>query len=178
MKFKLMQADETDAVEIVEIMRQSYEQLEHKDWYITDDIPYIRHHLKAGNGIGYKAIEIDSGTMAGFYVASFQWDTPKNLGWKIGFTAAQCRKTAFMDTTAVLPKYRGHRLQYYLMQELEKTLYSMGFRYLTATVHPDNHSSKNTMMYLNYKAVGRIDKCGSPRDIMLKVLDENVTGRV
>ncbi|MCD8023161.1 MAG: GNAT family N-acetyltransferase [Lachnospiraceae bacterium] len=123
-------------------------------------------------GLAYKALEAKSGTLAGIFTVAFPGDSPKSLGWDIGFDAARCRQTAHMDTAAVLPKYRGHQLQYHLMQTAEQELRRMGFRYLAATVYPKNHASKNTMLRQGYQVMITKEKYGGHlRDVMLKVLD-------
>ncbi|MCD8075730.1 MAG: GNAT family N-acetyltransferase [Lachnospiraceae bacterium] len=124
---------------------------------------------KGLHGIAYKAISMDNGELAGVFTVAFPGDGPKSMGYDIGFCPEQCRRLAHMDSAAVLPKFRGFQLQYRLMAAAEEELRSMGFRYLAATVHPDNRASKGTMLRLGYQVMAtKIKYNGALRHIMLK----------
>ncbi|MCC8101465.1 MAG: GNAT family N-acetyltransferase [Clostridiales bacterium] len=123
------------------------------------------------HGTAYKAISMDNSELAGIFTVAFPGDSPKNMGYDIGFCPEQCRRLAHMDSAAVLPKFRGFQLQYRLMTAAEEELRRMGFRYLAATVHPDNHASKGTMLRLGYQVMATKEKYnGTLRHIMLKTL--------
>ncbi len=171
MEFKITRAGLKDTELIAAVIAESYDALENKDWFLADDADYVRDLLSAGSGIVWLASEAVSGRTAGIFMAAFEGETDKCLGWDIGFSAAQCRECATMDSVAVLPEYRGFHLQYQLMQQGEQELAAMGFRYLMATVHPDNHPSKNTMLLLGYRVMRTMIKYdGYLRDVMLKEL--------
>ncbi|MCD7832940.1 MAG: GNAT family N-acetyltransferase [Lachnospiraceae bacterium] len=126
---------------------------------------------KGLHGIAYKAISMDNGELAGIFTVAFPGDGPKSMGYDIGFCPEQCRQLAHMDSAAVLPQFRGFQLQYRLMAAAEEELRRMGFRYLAATVHPDNHASKGTMLRLGYLVMATKEKYnGNLRHIMLKAL--------
>ena len=72
---------------------------------------------------------------------------------------------------AILPEYRGMRLQAILMEAAEQELAVKGYRYMMCTVHPDNSFSRNNMVRQGYRAVCRKEKYGGRiRDVMLKEL--------
>ena len=65
-----------------------------------------------------------------------------------------------MDSIAILPKYRGHKLQYRLMQTAEGDLRAKGFKYLMCTVHPDNCYSRDNIVSQGYESVAVKEKYG------------------
>ena len=76
---------------------------------------------------------------------------------------------AHMDSVAVLPGYRGHRLQRRLMEAAEKDLTESGFKFLMCTVHPDNRYSRNNVISRGYEPVMVKEKYGGiVREIFLK----------
>ena len=76
---------------------------------------------------------------------------------------------AHMDSVAILPEYRGYKLQYRLMQTAEGDLREKGFRYLLCTVHPDNRYSRDNIVSQGYKSVAVKEKYGGyMREIFLK----------
>ena len=93
------------------------------------------------------------------------------MGRDAGFPEEELPKVAHMDTAAVLPQYRGHQLQYRLMQAAEADLRAMGFRYLMGTIHPDNVYSMNNAMKQGYRIIGeKLKHGGKRRAILLKEL--------
>ncbi|MCD8336720.1 MAG: GNAT family N-acetyltransferase [Lachnospiraceae bacterium] len=183
MDFRIEKANASDAEAIAAVIQKCYEKLEHKEWYIPDNADYLRDVLtpaqvydetlpgRGNRGMGYKAVSVDKGDLAGIFIAAFPGDSPKSMGYDIGFDPEQCRMLAHMDSAAVLPRFRGFRLQYRLMSAAEEDLRCMGFHYLAATVHPDNHASKGTMLRLGYQVMTTKEKYnGNLRDILLKSL--------
>lgn len=171
MEFIIQKAELHQAPAIALVIREAYLALEHKEWYVADDTSYIENLLGQNKGLGYVARETDSGSIAGIFLAAFPGTDPKNLGYDLGFSKEKLSLAAHMDSAAVLPQYRGHHLQYRLMQEAEKELRKMGYRYLLCTVHPDNHFSKNTILRQGYQVIATKEKYGGHlRDILLKEL--------
>ncbi len=169
MEFKITRAGIEDTELIAAIIAKSYDSLENKDWFLADDAEYVRNLFLDKAGIVWLATETVSGRPAGIFMSAFEGETEKCLGWDIGFSAEQCKECATMDSVAVLPEFRGFHLQYQLMQHGEQELTAMGFRYLMATVHPDNHASKDTMLLLGYRVMRTMIKYdGYLRDVMLK----------
>ncbi|MCD8348146.1 MAG: GNAT family N-acetyltransferase [Lachnospiraceae bacterium] len=183
MNFQIEKAVPSDAAAIASVIQNCYESMKHKEWYLPDDAEYVRDLLepvrifdervpgRGSHGIAYKAISAKDHRLAGIFMAAFPGDSPKSMGYDIGFTPEQCRLLAHMDSAAVLPEFRGFQLQYRLMAAAEEELRGMGFHYLTATVHPDNHASKGTMLRLGYQVMATKEKYnGNLRNIMLKTL--------
>ena len=83
----------------------------------------------------------------------------------------QLKLCAMMDTAAVLPEFRGHHLQYEMMQTAERKLHKEGYRYLLCTVHPENKFSRENVKRQGYKKILTKEKYGGfLRDIWMKEL--------
>ena len=170
-RFVIEHAGAADVSEFARILRVIWEGMEHREWFAIDGEEYISNMLTTSAGIGYKAVEVSTGRIAGLFMVALPGLGTDNLGHDIGFSQAQLLKTAVMDSAAILPDYRGHHLQYRLMQAAEAELRERGYHYLTSTVHPDNHSSHNTLTRQGYLVVARKEKYGGLiRDILLKKL--------
>lgn len=156
---------------MAEVIQLVWQQMERKEWFAADDSEYTSRILKDGKGLGYKAFLKDSGELAGIFLASLPGKGEENLGRDIGFSEEELEKVAHMESVAIFPEYRGHGLQYAMMQTAEEELKKLGYRYLMCTVHPDNEFSKNNIVRQGYEAVMTKEKYGGHvRDILLKKL--------
>ena len=81
-------------------------------------------------------------------------------------------QVAHMDSVVILPEYRGHRLQYRLMEAAEKILLEeTNYRILLATVHPDNIYSLQNVKARGFRVAAEVTAYqGLPRYIMRKDL--------
>lgn len=169
MEFLIERADPLDYLIMADVIQSVWQQIEQKDWFVADDSEYTRHTLTEGNGIGYKAFEAESGTLAGVFIAALPGDREENLGRDIGLSQEELGKVAHMESVAILPEYRGNGLQYILMKTAEEELRKQGFRHLMCTVHPENKYSRNNMIKQGYRVVLTKEKYGGYlRDILLK----------
>jgi ribosomal protein S18 acetylase RimI-like enzyme len=171
MEFTIEKAKPQDADAIADVIRQVYEAMEHKEWYVADNAEYTSRILSTGAGIGYLAREKESGAIAGILLVTIPGDAPENLGNDIGFTLEQRLATAHMESAAVLDAYRGNHLQYRLMQTAEAELAREGWRYLMCTVHPENRFSRGNVERQGYRLMKIKEKYGGClRGIFLKEL--------
>ena len=98
---------------------------------------------------------------------------PDNLGYDLGMEEEKLKLCAMMDTAAVLPEFRGHYLQYKMMQHAEGDLRQIGYRYLLCTVHPENVFSRSNVMKQGYQKMLTKEKYGGfLRDIWMKNIIE------
>ena len=98
---------------------------------------------------------------------------PDNLGYDLGMEKEKLKLCAMMDTAAVLPEFRGHYLQYKMMQHAEGDLRQIGYRYLLCTVHPENVFSRSNVMKQGYQKMLTKEKYGGfLRDIWMKNIIE------
>ena len=163
-----------DAPEVMDLIKTVHDNMEHQEWYAIDDLEFYAHFLEEGKGIGYKAVDDEKQALAGIFIALIPDKKELNLGYDAGLSEEDCNKTAVMDTAAVLPAYRGQKLQYRLMQAAEKDLRKLGFKYLTGTIHPDNQYSLHNAVIQGYKVVNTKEKYGGfLRHIVLKDLEES-----
>lgn len=168
-EFRIERSLGEDGAAVAEVIRRVWEQVEKKEWFIADDADYVTGILRSGRSIAYQAIEIESGETAGVFVAVFPGAKEENLGRDIGLPEEKLSLVAHMDSVAVLPKYRGNRLQYRLMQEMERELRILGYEYLMCTVHPENKFSRDNILRQGYEVAMTKEKYGGyPRDILLK----------
>ncbi len=171
MEFIIERASEKDAEMMADMIEKVWEDIENKEWFVADDIDYTTRMLKEENGLGYKAVEKDSGTVAGIFIVSLPGMREENLGRDIELAEEELGKVAHMESVAVLPSCRGNGLQYALMQQGEADLRKMGYRYLMCTVHPDNSYSRSNVIRQGYEVVLTKEKYGGYiRDILLKKL--------
>lgn len=171
MEFLIEKAAVGDYQAMADVIGAVWQQLERKDWFIAGDSEYTYAMLQEENGIGYKAVETDSGNLAGIFIAAFPGIGEENLGRDIGLSEAELEKVAHMETIAILPRYRGYGLQYSMMQNAEAELKKRGYRYLMCTIHPENIYSKNNAIRQGYEVILTREKYGGYlRDILLKKL--------
>lgn len=167
--FRILKAGPGDCQVFARIIQAVWSGLDKKEWFVADDEEYICRMLTTERGIGYKAVDENSGQAAGVFMAAIPGREAGNLGRDAGLGEEELPFVAHMDSVAVLARYRGHRLQYRLMQTAEADLKKAGFRYLMCTVHPDNHYSRNNIISQGYESVCVKEKYGGyVREIFLK----------
>jgi ribosomal protein S18 acetylase RimI-like enzyme len=173
MKFKIIEASERDTDRITALISSVWEEMEQKEWFVADNADYTREMLRSGKGIGYMAIEEETGALAGVFMAVFPGDSEENLGRDADLPREELSKVAHMDSVAVLREYRGNHLQYRLMQEAEQRLIKKGYRYLMCTIHPENQYSMQNAVEQGYRVVALKEKYGGYlRNILLKICTE------
>ncbi len=157
-----------DATAVYEAMQTVRAQLEQKELYIADELPYIRACITC-RGFGVKAV--CEGKLAGFLLVSFPSETDEeHLGHDICLNPEEFSHVAYIDSAAVLPEYRGRGLQRKMIEFAERSVRLEGYRYLLATVSPDNRYSLRNLNVLGYETVCRSVKYGGfERCVMCKV---------
>lgn len=170
MKFIFKEATKNDIVALSQLIREVWENLEHKEWFaLYDDNNYIHELLESRKGSAWKAIDPTTGHMAGLYIITYPGTDPDNLGIDIGLPEPELSRVAHMDAIVVHPLYRGQGLQQQLTLFAEQELVDNGSRYFMCTIHPDNIYSKNNMERCGYKVMKQVVKYGGlPRLILFK----------
>lgn len=169
MDFVMEKARVCEAEAVAALIQSVWDEMEHKEWYVADNAEYTAEKLNTGKGIVYKALEQETGVMAAVFMATYPGDGEENLGREIGLSGEELQKVAHMESIAILPEYRGNRLQYRMMQVAEQELKDSGYRYLMCTVHPENHYSRENILRQGYHVVTTKEKYGGYlRDILLK----------
>ena len=152
------------------IMRvmETAKELTKQGWFVSDNREYVEMHI-AQNGFIVVAEE-RSGEIAGFFMVDFPGQSAKNLGYYLGLEGKKLEEVVHMDSTAVLPKYRGNHLQYRMMCKAEEMLDERKrYRYRMSTVHPDNCYSFHNLQKRGYLVLTTVEKYGGLlRHVMYK----------
>lgn len=168
MEFRFELADNAHCLEIITLMKETKKQMEHKDWFVDDDINYLSYILE-GHGFILLARPENDHTLAGFFIVKFPGLSEDNLGRHLNLTDQQLLQCAHMDSAVVHHSYRGHHLQSQMASLAEQMLHPMPYTYLLATVHPDNCYSLNSMKRCGFDVVKETLLYGGlPRAILLK----------
>ncbi|MDO4266401.1 MAG: GNAT family N-acetyltransferase [Eubacteriales bacterium] len=169
-KFKIRKAVPGEGEKAAELIRRVREAMpeEEKLWLSIDALSEEAAALDAGELYGYFA-EDEDGRAGGVFLADIPGLKEYNLGRHLDFSEDKLKLVAHMDTAAVLPECRGHRLQQRLMLAAEEELRQAGYKYLLCTVHPNNPYSHGNLEKMGYRAVWQGLKYGGKlRDIMRK----------
>jgi len=167
MEFILRQAGTGDLAGIMRVMDTAAALTEPKEWFVSDDANYVAAHLSTEKGFVLTAET--EGVIAAYFMVHFPGADDNNLGRELGFSDEELLLTAHMDSAAVLPEYRGYRLQARLCAMAEEKLRAAGYRYLVCTVHPDNRFSLSNMQRSGYEIKKTMLKYGGlRRHILLK----------
>ncbi|WP_054705613.1 hypothetical protein [Bacillus sp. JCM 19041] len=127
-----------DSGSILDVQEQTYNQLEHKNRLSTLDQHEVIHIL---SGAGWFAGAFEDTKLVAFRALLIpEPDDEGHLGEDVGLTKDEQTRVIYQEITAVLPEYRGHRLQRmlgeWLMDMLRKSEDS--YRYVCTTVAPFN----------------------------------------
>ncbi len=177
MQFEIVRAVPEDVEMLSDIMEAVTAGMEKPEWFISDDLPYITEHIgsipieKKDLGFILKAVVRENGKeyIAGFFMVDFPGVTERNLGTYLNMTRNEQEQVAHMDSVVILPQYRGHGLQYKLMEAAEKIIREeTDYRILLATVHPDNKYSLRNALAHGFTVAAEVTKCTYRRYIMRK----------
>lgn len=170
--FRIERAVPDDYQVFAHIIQEVWQNMPKKEWYMADNAEYTRRMLASGKGRGYKAIDPETGAVAGIFMAVMPGMEPENMGYDIGLPKEELPMVAHMDSVAILPQYRGHGLQRRLMEAAESDLRREGYRYLMCTVHPDNCYSRNNVIGQGYRSMMVKEKYGGYiREVFLKQVE-------
>lgn len=171
MEFELKKATAIEADYLTLLIKDVWNNMEHKEWFAPDENDhYIRHLIETGTGVVWTAVEKVSAETAGMFIIVYPGkENPDNLGYDIELPSNELCKVAHMDTVVVHPHFRGYGLQRLLTEKAEKELQKAGYRHLLCTVHPDNLFSRTNMEKVGYRCAKQVLKYGGlPRLILWK----------
>ena len=156
--------------EIMNLMRFAKETITKKEWFVDDDEPFI-YSLLDGNGFIILARPKNSDRLAGFFFVKYVGNSPDSLARFSDLPTEKLPFCAHMDSAAVYPEFRGHHLQAQMTAAAEQQLLMTPYRYLFATIHPDNIYSLNNMRFMGYEVINRVKIYGGlDRYIIFKEL--------
>ena len=134
--------------EAYEIVNKVDQKMNIPEWFVAEPYEEFDFWMKEERGLLYLAVDEEGKAGAMFF----------------GILPG-----AHPDKAAVLPEFRGHHLQYEMMQHAEVDLRQMGYQYLLCTVHPKNVFSRSNVMKQGYQKMLTKEKYGGfLRDIWMK----------
>lgn len=167
MDFVIRKAGLSDLPGLVRVMEETTASLPQPAWFVAADEAFLAAQIE-GEGFILVA-QAPDGSIAGLFQAHFPGLAEENLGRDAGLWPAELPKAAHMDSVAVRPAYRGHKLQTKLLIEGEKEMAALGYRHLFCTVHPDNSYSLTNLLDLGYMLTVTVQKYGGlPRHVLYK----------
>ncbi len=164
---EIFYATKEDVLELKEVMDEAVATLLQKDWYVADDIPFLERHIKEE---GYILKYVIDDKIVAFLVVRYPMLSDDNLGYYLSnVTDEMLKKVAHIESIAVLPNFRGDKLQKRLLEMAEKIEKQKYTKYLMATVHPDNIYSMRNFIEQQFLCVLETKKYGGlRRNILLK----------
>lgn len=165
--YSIRMADESDISDIIKIMKVVASGAQEPSWFyiVGTDEKYLKEVI---NKKGFILIADIDETPAAFLIVYYPGKEKDNLGKDLGLARGDLSKVAHMEMVAVLNRYRGMGLQTALMEEAEMII-PYSYKYLMATVHPDNMYSLSNLEALDYECIVTKQKYhGLIRNVMLK----------
>ncbi|RGY96655.1 GNAT family N-acetyltransferase [Clostridium sp. AM58-1XD] len=180
-EIEIRHAQETDVKEIVRLIKEAGQGLEHRDWFVPDDETFIRQHMRHGSGsfvlaADCRETEESRKELAGYLIVRCPQKDDDNLGRVLQNQErmpdeSMMDRVFHMESAAVSKKYSGRHIQYRLMAAAEEELKNTKGSpvWLCGTVHPDNKKSLHTFLRLGYEIDATVKKYGGlDRHIMCK----------
>lgn len=178
--YLLKQATPENAFEIWKIMDFCHKNLTQKDFFICDDLNYVKDVL-SGNGFGLIACD-NIGKIVGNLLVKYPGLEKENLGYDIfptyfkpseisgqPYPLEELHKVIHMDSASVLPEHRGHHLESRMIAFAETLIDTSCYSYAFATVAPENTASLKSLMGNGYKIMDTKEKYGGVmRCILMK----------
>lgn len=115
-------AKKEDAEEIHNIMKTVYDNMNNKDFYVCDDLNYVKTQLKGDKGFGVVARNSDNKIVASFIIR-YPMQSKNNLGNDVNLPKDKLNYVVHMETTVVLPEYiRDRHLQKTMLSYIENLI--------------------------------------------------------
>lgn len=164
---QIIYATKEDILELKAVMEEAVAVLSQKDWYVSDDIAFLEQHIKEE---GYILKAVEEGKIVAFLLVRYPMLSEDNLGQYLpNMTKETLQTVAHMESVAVLPKFRGYKLQKQLLEMAEKIEKDRNTKYLMATVHPENIYSGRNFEEQGYSCLLETKKYGGlRRNVLLK----------
>lgn len=175
--YTLRPATINEAYEIWSIMDTCFQALEHKEYFICDDLDYVKDIL-SGHGFGVVACDAD-GNIVGNLLVKYPGVSEENLGYDVFginhsdilLTSDNLNRVLHMDSASVLPEHRGHGLEQKMITFAENLVDTSKHCYSFATVAPKNFASLKNLERTGYQIMVIKEKYeGFVRCVMMKEL--------
>lgn len=151
---------------IMSLQSEIYNFLDKKNFYYnTPKEEFINIINNIGKVIG--CISEDDELIAIGVYAAYKLNE-ENYGYDFDFNEEDILQTANLESTIVLPKYRGNGLQRKLINILEQYALKENIKYIGATADPDNIYSVNNIKSMGFEIVKEKEKYGGLRRYIFK----------
>lgn len=168
--YHLRPATLDDADEIHSIMDTCFQTLEHKEYFICDDLEYVKNIL-SGHGFGVVACN-ENGKIVGNLLVKYPGLDEENLGYDVFMNSYNLNRVLHMDSASVLPSHRGHGLECRMIAYAETLVDTSKYCYSFATVAPENTASLKSLEKNRYEIITTKKKYGGfNRYILMKLLE-------
>ena len=167
--YHLRQATLEEAYEIWSVMDICYQALEQKEYFICDDLDYVKDIL-SGHGLGVVACD-ERGKIVGNLLVKYPGLDEENLGYDVSLSENNLMRVVHMDSASVLPEHRGHGLERRMIAFAETLVDTSKYSYAFATVAPENTASLKSLEKNGYQVMITKEKYGKfVRSVMMKAL--------
>lgn len=166
MEIKIRKGTVVDTEPLIAMLRQVWQEMEHKEWFCLDDPEDVRNMMADGSMELWVAMDDDR--LAGAFDTLTPGLAAHNYGYDIDLPQEELLRVTHMDTAAVHPDYRGLGIQRKLIQVAEAELAQRGNRILLCTVHPENRFSLDNVLKQGYTIQKKLPKYGSVRYVLRK----------
>jgi len=168
-KFKIRPAVSGDAEEIYALMNTTYAQMPDKSMFVCDDLTFVKSHI-ADEGFILKT-QNERDEIVAALIIRFPNENEDNLGNDLNFNKFEIPRIAHAESVVVDVKWRGRGIFARMLAEAEQIVKQKNYKYILATVAPDNIASKNTFLKCGYEVCATLEKYdGLVRNIVKKEL--------
>lgn len=158
--YTLEKTDESTADLFYKLVRSVWEGVEDKNTFSVQTMgpDWYERHMRAP-GFGVLARD-EKGNAAGILIVVEPDEEEHNLGYDIRLPEEELPRVIHMDTSAVLPEHRGHRLEQRMLLFAEECLKGTPYTHMLCTISPDNPASLKSAERIGYRAVATKVKYG------------------
>lgn len=156
--FLIRQAVPQEADQIHDLMQTVYNEFNDKNIYVCSSLKHVSNVLTE-SGFGVVACD-NSQRIVGCFVCYYPGNSLINLGRDIDLPEQDLTSVVNAEAAVVLKEYRGNSLQSKMLQAAEKLIDTKRFKYLLATVSPDNPASFKTLEHNGFKHIVTKEKYG------------------
>lgn len=147
---KVMELNLADLDDILKFQSIILDFLENKELYSpTSKEEFLEYFTKNSYILGIKTLNDNKLISIGVYINNGL--NHHNYGYDLNYTEDMLLKTGQIESTLVIPEFRGNKLQKLICEILEEHSRNNGDLYLTATASPLNPYSLNTFIKLGYE---------------------------
>ncbi len=137
---RLCREEEIDVINGLQL--RVYDSIENKDTFVLTTKEELSESLSRDICLGV----YDGERLIAFTLLIVTRDSPRNLGFSLGYEKSKCLKCVTNDTTFVDPDYQGYGVQRRLLEIKYAIASKVGAEEILATVSPENAVSLRNMI--------------------------------